>query len=362
MKKIGILTGGGDCPGLNAVIRAVTRTAILKYGYEVIGYKYGYKGIYENDYIKLNLEAVSGILHKGGTILYTSNKHNIFALPVIENGLEIKKDVSDIAVENMRRMELDALIVIGGDGTLTTAYDFSKKGVNVIGIPKTIDNDLISTDYTFGFHTAVESATDALDRLHTTAEAHSRVMILEVMGRTAGWIALESGIAGSADVILVPEIPYSLEYIIEKIKKREAEGKSFTMIVVAEGAKQFGGDAVVQKIVKDSPDPVRLGGIGNKLAYDLEKLLPTHEIRFNVLGHLQRGGITNAYDRILSTRFGVAAVDLISNNDYNKVVVFKDNIISSVNIKEVAGKVKLVPEGHQLITTARSIGISFGDR
>ena len=212
-KKIALLTGGGDCPGLNAVIRAVTKTAILNYGIEVIGYKFGYRGLYNNDFVSLNLDSVAGILHRGGTILYSSNKDNLFDYLVEENGVMVKKDVSDVANENLKREGVDVLVVIGGDGTLTSARDFARKGVNVIGVPKTIDNDLSSTDVTFGFNTAIDVATEALDRLHTTAESHHRIMICEVMGRNAGWIALESGIAGSADVILLPEIPYDIKKI-----------------------------------------------------------------------------------------------------------------------------------------------------
>lgn len=278
IKKIALLTGGGDCPGLNAVIRAVTKTAILNYGIEVIGYKFGYRGLYNNDFVSLNLDSVAGILHRGGTILYSSNKDNLFDYLVEENGVMVKKDVSDVANENLKREGVDVLVVIGGDGTLTSARDFARKGVNVIGVPKTIDNDLSSTDVTFGFNTAIDVATEALDRLHTTAESHHRIMICEVMGRNAGWIALESGIAGSADVILLPEIPYDIKKIEEKVRQREAEGRNFTIIVVAEGAKPKDGDVVVSKIVSDSPDPIRLGGIGNKLADDLEKLIKDHEV------------------------------------------------------------------------------------
>ena len=225
VKKIALLTGGGDCPGLNAVLRAVTRTAILKYGYEVIGYKFGYRGLYNNEYIPMDLNTVSGILHRGGTILYSSNKDNLFDYAVEENGKTVKRDMSDVAVENLKKEGVDVLVVIGGDGTLTSARDFARKGINVIGVPKTIDNDLASTDVTFGFNSALDVATEALDRLHTTAESHHRVMLLEVMGRNAGWIALESGIAGSADVILIPEIPYDINKIVEKLKERRDKGK-----------------------------------------------------------------------------------------------------------------------------------------
>ncbi|ELC8442985.1 6-phosphofructokinase [Clostridium perfringens] len=362
IKKIAILTGGGDCPGLNAVIRAVTRTAILQYGYEVIGYKFGYRGLYNNDFIKLDLDSVSGILHRGGTILHSSNKDNLFDYQIEdENGEIVKKDVSDVGVANLKKEGVDALVVIGGDGTLTSARDFSRKGVNVIGVPKTIDNDLLATDVTFGFNTATEIATEALDRLHTTAESHHRIMLLEVMGRNAGWIALESGIAGSADVILLPEIPYDINKIVEKVREREEAGKQFTIIVVAEGAKPKDGEIVVSKIVDDSPDPIRLGGIANKLASDLEGLIKNHEIRSTVLGHIQRGGNTSTYDRILSTRYGVKAVELINSNLFGNMVALKGNNISFESLENVIGYTKNVdPEG-ELVKAAKSIGISFAD-
>ena len=362
IKKIALLTGGGDCPGLNAVIRAVTRSAILNCGYEVIGYKFGYRGLYNNDFVPLTLESVSGILSKGGTILYSSNKDNLFDYLVEEIGQKVKKDVSDVAVENMRKEGVDVLVVIGGDGTLTSARDFSRKGVKVIGVPKTIDNDLASTDVTFGFNTAIDVATEALDRLHTTAESHHRIMICEVMGRGAGWIALESGIAGSADVILIPEIPYDINKIVDKIEERKREGKLFTIIVVAEGAKSVDGDVVVAKIVEDSPDPIRLGGVGNKLANDLEAIVTDHEVRCTVLGHIQRGGITSTFDRILSTRYGVAAVDLINKGKFGEMVCLKGDDISSDSLENVIGqKTKQVDVEGELVTMAKKIGISFGD-
>lgn len=361
IKKIALLTGGGDCPGLNAVIRAATRSAILKYGYEVIGYKFGYRGLYNNDYIPLNLETVSGILHRGGTILYSSNKDNLFDYAVEENGEVVKKDVSDVAIENLKAAGVDVLMVIGGDGTLTSARDFARKGVKVIGVPKTIDNDLASTDVTFGFNTAVGVATEALDRLHTTAESHHRIMILEVMGRNAGWIALESGISGSADVILLPEIPYDLNKIVDKINDRKKQGKVFSIIVVAEGAKSKNGDVVISKIVEDSPDPIRLGGIGNKLAFDLERLVKDHEIRSTVLGHIQRGGNTSTYDRLLSTRYGVAAVDLIHEGKFGNMVCLNGTKISYDALENVIGKTKNVDPDGDIVKVARSIGISFGD-
>ena len=362
IKKIALLTGGGDCPGLNAVIRSVTRTAILNYGMEVIGYKFGYKGLYNNDFVPLTIDSVSGILNRGGTILYSSNKDNLFDYLVEENGEMVKKDVSDVAVENLKKEGVDVLVVIGGDGTLTSARDFARKGVKVIGVPKTIDNDLASTDVTFGFNTAIDVATEALDRLHTTAESHHRVMVCEVMGRGAGWIALESGIAGSADVILLPEIPYDINKIVDKIKDREDKGRRFSIIVVAEGARPKNGEVVVAKIVKDSPDPVRLGGIGNKLSQDLERLLIDKEVRCTVLGHVQRGGTTSTYDRILSTRYGVGAVELINKGKFGDMICLKGSEMSSDSLENVIGqKSKLVdPEG-DLVKVAKKIGISFAD-
>lgn len=361
VKKIALLTGGGDCPGLNAVIRAVTRTVIINYGYEVIGYKFGYRGLYNNDFIPLNLETVSGILHKGGTILYSSNKDNLFDYQVEENGKLVKKDVSDVAVQNLQKEGVYALVVIGGDGTLTSARDFARKGINVIGVPKTIDNDLASTDVTFGFNTAIDVVTEALDRLHTTAESHHRVMICEVMGRNAGWIALESGIAGSADVILLPEIPYDIEKIIEKVEERKKQGRLFTIIVVSEGARPKDGEVVIAKIVKDSPDPIRLGGIGNKLAQDLEARLE-NEVRCTVLGHIQRGGTTCTYDRILSTRYGVAAAEMIYEGRFGQMVCLKGEEIVSDSLENVIGqKTKLVDPDGELVQVARKIGISLGN-
>ena len=361
IKKIALLTGGGDCPGLNAVIRAVTRSAILNYGYEVIGYKFGYRGLYNNDFMKLDLSTVSGLLPRGGTILYSSNKDNLFDYAIVEDGKTVKKDVSDVAIENLKKENVDVLVVIGGDGTLTSARDFARKGVKVIGVPKTIDNDLGSTDITFGFNTSIGVATEALDRLHTTAESHHRIMILEVMGRNAGFIALESGIAGSADVILIPEIPYDINKIVEKVEERKKQGKLFTIIVVAEGAKPKDGDVMIAKIVEDSPDPIRLGGIGNKLAEDLEKIVKEREVRCTVLGHIQRGGTTCTFDRILSTRYGVAAVELINEGKFGSMVCLKGNEITYDSLENVIGNNKKVDPDGELVTVAKKIGISFAD-
>ncbi len=362
VKRIALLTGGGDCPGLNAVIRAVTRTAILKYGYEVIGYVFGYRGLYENNYVELTLDKVSGIGHLGGTILYSSNKDNLFDYIVEENGVKVKKDVSDIGVQNLKDAGVDVLVVIGGDGTLTSARDFARKGVNVVGVPKTIDNDLAATDLTFGFVTASAIATEFLDRLHTTAESHHRVLLCEMMGRDAGWISLYAGLAGSADVILIPEIPFSVEAIAKKVKERDAQGKPFTIVAVAEGARFKDGTAVIGKIVDDSPDPVRYSGIAAKLAEDLEKIIPNHEVRSVQPGHIMRGGQIEPYDRVLSIRYGVAAADLVAEGKFGNMVCLNGNDISYVSLEKVIGQNKYVqPNTDAIVAAARSIGVSFGD-
>lgn len=360
VKRIGVLTGGGDCPGLNAVLRAVVKTAMMKYKCEVIGFKDGYRGLVMNDYIKFRSGDVSGILDKGGTILGSSNRDNPFKFKVQVDGKEEFRDMSDVVMNNIALHGIDCMVLIGGDGTLTSARDFSRKGLKVVGVPKTIDNDLFATDVTFGFMTAVDTATEAIDKLHTTAESHHRVMILEVMGRYAGWIALESGIAGGADVIIVPEIPYDINKVVEKINERKSQGKSFSIVVVAEGAKAKDGEMVISKVLKDSPDPIRLGGIGNKLADDIEKLSGI-ETRVTVLGHLQRGGRPSAYDRILSTRYGVAAVELINQGKFGSMVALQGDSITSVTLEEAVGKLKTVPTDSEIINIAKSVGVSFGD-
>ncbi|MDR3239763.1 MAG: ATP-dependent 6-phosphofructokinase [Clostridiales bacterium] len=363
--KIAVLTGGGDAPGLNAVIYALTRSCKRNMDCELIGYKFGYRGLYHNDFMPLTMESTTGILHKGGTILYSSNKDNLFNYALEENGQIVKKDVSDIAVENMKKEGVDVLVVLGGDGTLTSARDFARKGVNVVGIPKTIDNDLVCTEQTFGFDSAVNIVAENLGRLHTTTESHHRVMVVEVMGRSAGWLALQSGIAGSADVILIPEIPYSLDKVVEKIYERDARGKYFTIIVVTEGAIEKGGAAVVGKMVADSPDPVRFGGIAAKIAMDLEKLV-VHEIRSCALGHIQRGGDTSAFDRVLSVRYGVAAADLIRAKKFGNMVCFREGRMDYVSLEDVisgvcAGKSKNVDPHGELVRVAKDLGITFGD-
>lgn len=360
IKKIGILTGGGDCPGLNAVIRAVTLVATRTYGLEVIGIKNGYRGLYTGEFIPLGREQISGILHRGGTILYSSNKDNLFKYPFEEDGQTVYRDVSDVGLKNLQDAGIDALVVIGGDGTLTSARDFARKGVKVVAVPKTIDNDLLSTDYTFGFDTAVDVATDALDRLHSTAESHHRIMVLEVMGRYAGWIALQAGIAGGADAILIPEIPYDLNVVADKIQRRRAAGKEFSVIVVAEGAKSKTGEMVVSKMIASSPDPVRLGGIGAKIAYELEERVGL-EARATILGHLQRGGVPSAYDRVLATRYGIAAVEMLMNDIFGHMVTLRGSSMASDSLEHVIGKIKNVDPDGNLVRTAKSIGVSFGD-
>ena len=359
-KRIGVMTGGGDCPGLNAVLRAVVKTAIRKYNDDVIGFRDGYRGLVKNDYVSLTEANVSGILDRGGTILGSSNRDNPFKFLIESGGEIVERDMSERVVENISIHEIDVMIFIGGDGTLTSARDFYNKGVKAVAVPKTIDNDLNYTEQTFGFATAVDTATDAIDKLHSTAESHHRVMILEVMGRNAGWIALHAGIAGGADVILLPEIPYDLDSVIQSLRRRKDLGKSFSIVVVAEGAQPKGGGVIVSKIVENSPDPVRLGGIGNKVGADIEAATGI-ETRVTVLGHVQRGGRTNASDRVLSTRYGVAAVDMAHAGVFGQMVCLKGSQISSVPIADAVGTIKHVDPDGELVTAAKSIGVTFGD-
>ena len=308
IQKIAILTAGGDCPGLNPVIRAVTRTAISKYGLEVVGVKNGYFGLYHGNFIKLGLENIDEIITRGGTILGSSNKDNLFQYPVKdengnlvrgEDGKLIYEDVSDVAVKNLEAEGVDAIFILGGDGSLTSARDFARKGVNVIGIPKTIDNDLAHTDYTFGFDTAISVATESIDRVRTTGMSHDRIMVVEIMGRGAGWMTLHAGIAGAVDAILIPEIPYDINKVAEKINADKKNGKTFAIVAVAEGAKALDGKQIVSKIIEDSADSIRLGGVGAVVADQLEKLTGL-EARATTLGHIQRGGIPSPRDRVLS--------------------------------------------------------------
>lgn len=359
VKKIAVLTGGGDCPGLNAVIRAVVRTAV-RYGTEVTGIKDGFKGAIEKDFCDLGLKDVSGILPRGGTILGTSNRDNPFAYNVEANGQIIQEDRSGLVLQNLAVEGIEVLIVIGGDGSLNIALELAQKGLKVVGVPKTIDNDLMATDYTFGFQSAVETAQQALDKLHTTAESHHRVMILEVMGRYAGWIALYSGIAGGADVLLLPEIPYDINKVAEAVNTRKAHGKKFSIMVVAEGAKPLGGEMVVERTIAGRTDPIKLGGIGARVAYDLEGLIGL-ETRVTVLGHIQRGGSPNTYDRVLATRYGAAAFDAVAAGEYGRMVALKGSDIITVPLAEAVNKLKKVPLDDPVLLTARKLGLRFGD-
>jgi len=363
IKRIGVMTGGGDCPGLNAVIRAVTKTAILKYGLEVVGIKHGYRGLFlgGDEFVNLTLDTVADILPKGGTILYSSNKDNLFDYTFTdENGVEHHGDYSDVGVENLKKAGIDALVIIGGDGTLTSGRDFSRKGIKVIGVPKTIDNDLASTDTTFGFDTAVSVGAEAIDRLITTAESHSRIIVVEAMGRYAGFLALSAGVAGGADAILIPEIEYDINKVADAIKENIKMGKNYSIVVVAEGAKPKGGEVMVSKVVENSPDPVRLGGIGAYVADQLENLVGL-EARATVLGHVQRGGVTTPNDRILSTRYGCAAVELLMSGKFGNMVTLKGNEMSYDSLENVIGANKAVDPNGELVTIAKAMGVSFGD-
>lgn len=328
--KVGILSGGGDAPGINAVIRAVVRKGFQHYRDEIVGIKDGWRGLLEGEFVPLDLKSASGILPRGGSILGTS-RTNPFKQ---ENGARK-------ILKNAKKTGIEAVVVIGGEDTLSVAYKMGEFGLKCIGVPKTIDNDLPGTDYTFGFNTAVAIATEALDRLHTTAEAHHRVMILEVMGRYTGWIALEAGLAGGADIILIPEKPFDIDEICDYIRRRQERGRNFSIIVVAEGAKPKGGKEIVYSESIDEFGHIRLGGIGYYLGKEIEKCLGI-ETRVVVLGHLQRGGSPTAFDRILATRFGIAAIDLVHEEKFGYMVAIKGNKIVSVPLKDVAGKRKTV--------------------
>lgn len=356
--KIGILCGGGDCPGLNAVTRGAVKAA-LKNGHEVLGFLQGYKGLMEKRYIILDRDAVRGILPKGGTILGTTNRDNPFHYRVEREGTVTYEDVSDEMIANAAELGVDCFIVIGGDGTMAITHELAEKGLRVVGVPKTIDNDLSATDRTFGFETAVNTATDAIDKLHTTAESHHRIMVLEVMGRDAGFIALYSGIAGGADVILIPEIPFTLEGIMNKINARKSRGSAFSIVVVAEGA-TLEGEKVTAGSNEGNPyNPERLGGIGNAVAAMIKDR--GFETRCTVLGHLQRGGSPAPFDRILSTRYGVAAAEAAVRGESNVMVCLRNNSIKTVPLKEAVKVLKSVDPRGETVAAARAVGISFGD-
>lgn len=358
-RKIAVMTGGGDCPGLNAVIRAVTKTAINKYGMEIWGVEDGYLGLIEDRIHPLHFSDVSNILTLGGTILGSSNTSNPFAFPVSRNGRTRNADVSDVCMKNLAKRGIEALVAIGGDGTMASAADFAKKGLIVMGVPKTIDNDIWGTDLTFGFNTAVNTATEAIDKIHTTASSHHRVMVVEVMGRYAGWIALHAGAAGGADIILIPEIPYDLERIADVVMSRSKIGKRFSIITVAEGAKPKGGSMVIYKEIKNSPDPLRLGGISGMLADQLERLTRLSCRAVN-LGHVQRGGSPTPFDRVLGTNFGFHALELLAAGKVNRLVVLKDGKFGDIALSQTAGKIKTVKPNDPLIKAAKGVGTSFG--
>lgn len=359
--RIGILTGGGDCPGLNAVIRAVAKTAILDHGWEVRGIRDGFLGLIEDRVQTLDADAVSGILTRGGTILGTSNKANPSRHCVGRqaDGSPIFEDVTDRCLATVEKHGLDAIVAIGGDGTMSCTMPMVEAGVNFIGVPKTIDNDIEGTEVTFGFQTAVDICTEALDRIHTTAMSHSRVMMVEVMGRNAGWIALHAGIAGGADVILLPEMPFAMEAVLETIRKRAAIGRNYTIVCVAEGARAVDGERVVAKRDETSPDPIKLGGIGPWLAGELERAGGV-ECRATILGHVQRGGSPCAADRVLATEFGHHATGLIAGGARNRMVVRVSNRTTDIALADVADKQRSVPVNHPLIAAAKSVGTSFG--
>ncbi|MGH9681649.1 MAG: 6-phosphofructokinase [Candidatus Acidiferrales bacterium] len=356
IQSIGIANGGGDCPGLNAVIRGAVRHAILGYGWRVIGIKDGFDGlIWPERTMPLTVESTAGILPRGGTILGTTNRGNPFRYVLEKDGSTETRDFSLLCCENMRTMGLDALLVIGGDGTLAIARDLGRMGIPFVGVPKTIDNDISATEITFGFDTALYVATEAIDRLHTTAESHGRVMIIEVMGRNAGWIALHSGIAGGADAILIPEIPFRIETVCDKLREKAAAGKKFSLVVVAEGVKLPTCDPMGKPFPATRP-----GQVGMLIGDAIHELLKK-DVRITVLGHIQRGGSPSPFDRILATRFGVEAVELIARGNFGHMVCLHAGEIESVPIDEAVGVTRLVDPRGSMVRAARAVGTVFGD-
>jgi 6-phosphofructokinase 1 len=357
IRTIGVSTGGGDCPGLNGVIRGVVRAAIKEFGWRVIGITNGFDGlIWPERCVDLDLKAVSGILPRGGTIIGTTNRGNPFAYEVVEHGQKVCRDFSKQCIENMKRLRMDAMVVIGGDGTMGIANRFHKLGVKVVGVPKTIDNDLAATDVTFGFDTALHVATDALDRLHTTAESHHRVMVLEVMGRDAGWIALHAGIAGAVHVILIPEIPFTLENVCEAIRRREIAGRQFSLVVVAEGVHMPEKDALGE------PFPVPRTQSAGVLIGNAIQAATGKDVRVTILGHVQRGGTPSPFDRLLATRYGVAAVDMLERGEFGRMVCLHGTKIESVTFDDAVGVYNRVDPSSDKVRAARAIGITFGDQ
>ncbi|MBI1933988.1 MAG: ATP-dependent 6-phosphofructokinase [Ignavibacteriales bacterium] len=359
IKRIALLTGGGDCPGLNAVIRGVAKPA-HDHGLTVLGIQDGFEGLVNGKACELYNKDVSGILAQGGSILGSSNKGDPFHWPEIYDGQVKIVDRSDMALKHYEAWDLDALIAIGGDGTMHISKKLSDMGMNIVGVPKTIDNDLEATDQTFGHDSAVYVVSEALDRLHTTASTHHRVMVLEAMGRYAGWIALNGGLAGGADIILIPEIPFSWDAIFEKVTQRHMQGKRFSLICVAEGAKPIDGELIVKAKDIKRTDPIQLGGIAEYVAKKIEDTTGI-ETRYTVLGHLQRGGSPTPYDRILSTKFGTYAIEHVIKQKFGRMVALKGNEIVSVKIEDAISRQKLVTKNHQSVVTAKAIGVSFGE-
>lgn len=361
IKKIAINTGGGDAPGLNAVIRAATLAA-LRQGWEVYGIRHGYRGLIDTKYlVQLTKDKVQGITHLGGTILGTANKGDPFSYPVEnkDGGFDLI-DISDRVVENFKKLKFDALITIGGDGSHRIAHRFLQKGMPIIGVPKTIDNDMIGTELTFGFDTAVTTATEAIDKLHSTAESHERVMVVEVMGRYAGWLALHSGLAGSAHAVLIPEIPFDLEKVCEKIYSREAAGRHYSIIVCAEGAYPRGGALITQQDdIIGRREPL-LGGVAKYVEKEVARITGK-ETRSIVLGHLQRGGSPSPFDRLLGLRFGAAAIKTLLEGKINVMVALQPPFVKTIPIEEVIKGMKAVPLDCDTIQTARDLGVSLGD-
>ncbi|MBZ0172583.1 MAG: 6-phosphofructokinase [Phycisphaerales bacterium] len=362
VRRIGVLTGGGDCPGLNAVIRAVTKDALF-HGMEVMGIEDGFAGLIEDRVVPLDRRAVGNILTRGGTILGSSNKANPqkYAVGRDDDGKPVYRDMVDVCMTTLELHRIEALVVIGGDGTMSAAKPFTDRGINCIGVPKTIDNDLWGTDLTFGFTTAVANATDALDKVHTTAASHHRTIVVEVMGRNAGWLALHSGVASGADVILIPEIPFDLDDICHTVEARAQRKFGFTIVCCSEGAKPEGGEQIVDRVIETSPDPVRLGGVGKWVASRVEDRTGV-ESRNVVLGHVQRGGTPVAADRVLATRFGHAAMELLRRGEMSRLVVMQEGRLSHIEITAAADKQRLIePDTEPLIEAARSVYTCFGD-
>lgn len=346
--RVGVLTGGGDCPGLNAVIRAVTKSLLGQIGAEVIGIEDGFLGLAENRTRTLDWRSVSGIAARGGTVLGTTNRFDPLATPA----------ATQAVLDNANALGLQALVAIGGDGTMTIAHALQQRGLACVGVPKTIDNDIEGTERSFGFDTAVATITEALDRVQTTAQSHGRVMLVEAMGRNAGWLALEAGIAGAADAILLPEVDYDLEVLVARCRERE-QGQRFTVICVAEGAKPRGGEQTVEQRIEGRPEPVRLGGVAHVLRAQLQARLAT-EVRATVLGHVQRGGTPTPFDRVLATHYGNAAAELVREQRFGTMVAWQRGAMTSVPLAAVAGRSRCVPLDHPLLRCAEQIGVCLG--